>query len=523
MATKGQIVEQVLRIVNGGGISDDSKVTSKEVGTLLEHERDALVRKTILENSSIGEHEIPNEFLSMLTLDVLQDTSNVYGNGGRAYSQLPQTPVNLPNDGGIYRVCKVESDEALDATHSILLTANSAVAESSSDVGSSALKFTRDKVGSYSIGNKLVFSFQFSSGGAGLVSYQFAFDYFDYSSNNPSELTLSTLDPFWLVHSLMRDSEFNNFLKINNLTLEYSHSSGSSLSSIIFSSYHGKFSFGLADETNYSIKSVLTNSEVITCGGVNPLSIWSDMTADTTPVLSFGLQIDYHKNKRIYSMEADPLGIKAKDSTFLNMHVSFSQRDVINYDGLATDMIAKAWMNKFGGHIGQYGLVAEQAGAAITIKEEKPLGGFDHWAISNNTMGSNSSVGEASSIPTNAEAANYNQSYCYSRMPNPGTYSGMYDSAIALSGRKYWYRQEGRVYLYNENIFNDIRYGLTGVGSIDVKIAVWMLAKSGELKNEEEFPMPSDAIPEVIKSLVATFTAMRTATEDLTNNNIDIS
>ena len=39
-----------------------------------------------------------------------------------------------------------------------------------------------------------------------------------------------------------------------------------------------------------------------------------------------------------------------------------------------------------------------------------------------------------------------------------------------------------------------------------------MLAKSGELKNEDEFPMPSDAIPEVIKSLVATFTAMRTAT-----------
>ena len=31
MATKGQIVEQVLRIVNGGGISDDTKVTSKEV------------------------------------------------------------------------------------------------------------------------------------------------------------------------------------------------------------------------------------------------------------------------------------------------------------------------------------------------------------------------------------------------------------------------------------------------------------------------------------------------------------
>ena len=43
MATKGQIVEQVLKLVNGGDISDDSKATMQEVGTLLEHERDALV------------------------------------------------------------------------------------------------------------------------------------------------------------------------------------------------------------------------------------------------------------------------------------------------------------------------------------------------------------------------------------------------------------------------------------------------------------------------------------------------
>ena len=49
MATKGQIAEQVLRVVNGGALTDDSKVTMQEVGILMEHERDALIRKTILE------------------------------------------------------------------------------------------------------------------------------------------------------------------------------------------------------------------------------------------------------------------------------------------------------------------------------------------------------------------------------------------------------------------------------------------------------------------------------------------
>ena len=50
MAKKGQIVEQVLRLVNGGQINDDSKITPQEVGALLEQERDSLIRKTILEN-----------------------------------------------------------------------------------------------------------------------------------------------------------------------------------------------------------------------------------------------------------------------------------------------------------------------------------------------------------------------------------------------------------------------------------------------------------------------------------------
>ena len=63
MANKRQIAEQVQRIVNGGSNSDDSKVTLREVMALVEQERDAMIKKHIMENAVVGEHEIPAGFL----------------------------------------------------------------------------------------------------------------------------------------------------------------------------------------------------------------------------------------------------------------------------------------------------------------------------------------------------------------------------------------------------------------------------------------------------------------------------
>jgi hypothetical protein len=40
---------------------------------------------------------------------------------------------------------------------------------------------------------------------------------------------------------------------------------------------------------------------------------------------------------------------------------------------------------------------------------------------------------------------------------------------------------------------------------------------------DEEFPVPADSVPDMIKSLVATFTTMRAAKEDVINDNVDIT
>ena len=151
-----------------------------------------------------------------------------------------------------------------------------------------------------------------------------------------------------------------------------------------------------------------------------------------------------------------------------------------------------------------------------------------------------------------SERINYREIYCYSRMPNPGLYSKMYDDAILLSGKRFWYRQDSltqsdkfnqidvvgplsdegdkgraKLYLYNENPkdivanttqeFNDV------TGMYPMYINIWMLAKSQAYEMDEEFPVPEDALSEMIKSLVATFANMRAAKEDVINDNVDIA
>ena len=73
MITKKSIAEQVQRIVNGGSSSDDSKVTLQEVIALVEQERDAMIKRHIMENSIQGEHEIPSGFLTKKKYPILID------------------------------------------------------------------------------------------------------------------------------------------------------------------------------------------------------------------------------------------------------------------------------------------------------------------------------------------------------------------------------------------------------------------------------------------------------------------
>ena len=99
--TRKRIAEQILRIVNGGDISDDSPISLREVMVLVDQERDSLIKRDIMDRTytkstttATGELEITGDQLSKFNLPVV----------GNSYATLKTTPINLPNDVGIFRV-----------------------------------------------------------------------------------------------------------------------------------------------------------------------------------------------------------------------------------------------------------------------------------------------------------------------------------------------------------------------------------------------------------------------------------
>ena len=547
MATKGQIAEQVLRIVNGGDISDDSKVTMQEVGILLEHERDALVRKTFLENATLGEHEIANEFLSVHKLELKNDT--MYGASGRAYVSLPQTPINMPNDGSIYRVCKLSSEyEKTKRTYKIVQApAYTWVGGSDHfDIGLT-FEFPALTAGSTSLGKKFVCTFKHGPDDSSLKERQFTFDYLDFSSRvpGPSEINSANIRPDFLIYSLIQTQDFRKFCESYDLVSGFTKVSGDDTYgnetykyALRLISHNYPNSFGTPALIEFDIKSVLTGGSIISTNPSqsgessnfieNPLS-------QNYPINGFSFSVWYPKNTKLFSMEGDTMGVKVKNSSHLNFVVNLPPRDMGDnesgeegYKTVTADSMAKMWANKYRHILSIYGLDFEILdGGKIKIIENEPLGGISDVMMLvglgvSPTTGVVAEDGSQASLEL-AEEVNYNTIDCYNRMPNPGMSSRMYDDAILLSGRKYWYRQEGRLYLYNEHYNSNIAAYNTGASSDIYKtnIAIWMLAKSNTLNMSDEFPMPSDAISEVIKSLVATFGVMRAAKEDNINNNVD--
>ena len=185
MVNKRQIAEQVQRIVNGGSNSDDSKVTLREVMALVEQERDAMIKKHIMESAVVGEHEIPAGFLSKIVASIQTDSSyGVSGNFmGRQYASVGNV-LNLPNDAAIYSVCtnpvdlkdtgSLKSDE-----RQLIINNFTAINTSTPSVVYIQLK---NKTGTKDIGNKFIFSFKHGYDSNSLKDYKFTFTY-----KNPSD------------------------------------------------------------------------------------------------------------------------------------------------------------------------------------------------------------------------------------------------------------------------------------------------------------------------------------------------
>lgn len=532
MATKKIIAEQVLRVVNSGPQTDDTKVTLEEVMHLVNFERDALIKKSVMEAALIGEHEIPSEFLRVETIAPSFDNRF-----NRYVLSFQHSPIFLPNDNAVYQVCPSKQHDTktggvgVDTRYvhiSQTLDTNDST-ESSVSISFSNGQTNRTDV----IGNKLQFNFTFGFDSNSTRSYSIPFIY----KGGDSKLTNRTMNPQILLASLETNSDFQDFLKTNKLKFSYdAHSLSPHVTTMTFTSSYGRFYWGEASSYNFDFISTATNGSVIdwkkdlggATSGLVINSTYTNSGTKTYPGVSFGIKINYSNNKAIKDLEPDALGVKEKGSTTLVGVLELTSDEVKSFDNggygiIESDMLRKLWFLKFGSIFRQYGVLCSESNnpqeygsePSLRIKEEDALGGFDSVEFQNfsNTTGTIVNEEIDGYIPSKVNALEFKNRYtdCYLRMPNPGMTSRLYNDAVQLSGKRYWYRQDNKIYLYN----------LHDPFLARNTMEVWYIAETEAYGDTEPLPMPPEYVPEIVKNLIQTFTIMNQAKEDVINDNTD--
>lgn len=101
--TKRMLGEQALRIIQGGAVRDDAEIDIREIMMNIEQERDKLIKQDLFQSMQMGEYNINGSFISTYVVSVSNDSVKKM-----KYSDIPVTPISLPNDMGLFQVSFVE-------------------------------------------------------------------------------------------------------------------------------------------------------------------------------------------------------------------------------------------------------------------------------------------------------------------------------------------------------------------------------------------------------------------------------
>jgi hypothetical protein len=110
MATKKQIAERALRILQGGDLNIDSDIDIREVMLHVDSERDNLIQQKLVENykprksvAAVTAHEILGNYISEHTISTSFDSTR-----SQRYAMLGQIPMDLPDNAGLLYVNNAE-------------------------------------------------------------------------------------------------------------------------------------------------------------------------------------------------------------------------------------------------------------------------------------------------------------------------------------------------------------------------------------------------------------------------------
>ena len=108
MATRRQIAERILRILQGGDITVDSDIDIREIMLHVDSERDSIIQKRILESykpankrsvAAPAPHDVLGNYVSESIITTGFDSSR-----GQRFITIPQVPIDLPDGAGILYV-----------------------------------------------------------------------------------------------------------------------------------------------------------------------------------------------------------------------------------------------------------------------------------------------------------------------------------------------------------------------------------------------------------------------------------
>ena len=453
MTTRKSIAEQVLRIVNGGDVSDDSPISLREVMILVDQERDSLIKRDIMEKfytkstaNATGELEIAGDWLSKINIPIADNS----------HATLTTTPINLPNDVGVFRV-------------------------SSSDPGYTKQKIQINIDSGVQAGNttKEAFTIDFSVGPKILrTKYHISFTFNDGSTDRGVDFHIDTTNyngSFYnginIANAIVNNEHFQNFIDLYDLRATIRDSVVSNDTGTVLH-IDGFYEFTISE---------------FKIDGAKSASSTHGFTYVVTNTVNFSQS----------NISDASLSVTLNKTTYI---LSYSEED---YGAVTANDVAQNFVSKYSAKIAQeQNISVTNINADIFLEEIDAKGGF----IYNTTGQGEIDVGPTVNVAADMTAKFY-EPRIYTRMPNGGPISSLYDKTVTSSGRRFWYLEGNLLYLFKNK--EPVSY-----------VDVWLIATSSEIADTDNYPVPADYKKIIITNLVQVFRVMKEAEQDMINDNI---
>ena len=469
--TRKKIAEQILRMVSGGNVSDDSSIDIREVMALVDQERDALIKAEIM---GTGDFEVRGELLSK---ERLYTTDN-------SYVSLNNIPIGLPNDMGIFKVQEAESQTLTKALRKLTITAGVAANTIGADMAQiqfSSRPLILDK------NYRVSFTVNITAGVANQVNTETHKISFNVKTKSPeiyssgNSVDSSRWNNTNLIESIIGGEEAEHAL--NKISMSLGHSADGGVGAT------GQYSnLDLSAKYDFTITDFKINGE------------------DSAGSHGFGW-VQTHSDG--YAIDASPnsssLLITLADNNTYSIHYGESNNLLVSAEDVAKGFVD---INAHKMAI-ESGIALTSNGAIISFEEITPKGGMLLRSLDSSSPGSISTSLESLSFYTSNpdRTSDFYEQKVFTRMPSGGHTSSLYNETIIKSGRRFFYIEGNKVYLYKN------------YDKIDA-LDVWYIASSSSVSNNEVYPVSADFEKQIITNLIQLFTVMKQAKEDLVNDNI---